>query len=130
MTVGCKPTIKTAYYRATTYIDWLNKWPVARSISCRAARLLFTFPSDRPTPCRLITYWPARSMLTHFEEIRDAHRPSTDPRQSISNAFVLTTLVKLIRCLSDVVRPSIRSDLKLWEGARGVQQRIGRNIRQ
>ena len=31
--------------------------------------------------CRLITYWPARSMLTHFrltnfEEIRDAHRPS------------------------------------------------------
>ena len=33
-----------------------------------------------PLPrCRLITYWPARSMLTHFrrEEIRDAHRPST-----------------------------------------------------
>ena len=26
--------------------------------------------------CRLITYWPARSMLTHFEEIGDAHRPS------------------------------------------------------
>ena len=25
--------------------------------------------------CRLITYWPARSML---EEIRDAHRPSNE----------------------------------------------------
>ena len=30
--------------------------------------------------CRLITYWPARSMLTHFEEIRDAHRPSSHVR--------------------------------------------------
>ena len=30
--------------------------------------------------CRLITYWPARSMLTHFRRrARDAHRPSTSP---------------------------------------------------
>ena len=26
--------------------------------------------------CRLITYWPARSMLGEIREIRDAHRPS------------------------------------------------------
>ena len=41
------------------------------------ARLLIGLNSS--CCCRLITYWPARSMLTHFRrraEIRDAHRPS------------------------------------------------------
>ena len=50
----------------------------------RARRALVRATRQIVVDCRLITYWPARSMLTHFisrilnfEEIRDAHRPST-----------------------------------------------------
>ena len=39
------------------------------------------YPTCCPLVCRLITYWPARSIFIsgagNFEEIRDAHRPST-----------------------------------------------------
>ena len=72
------------------------------NMGCLTLRPIFTLGRQRAKQClvkhcRLITYWPARSMLTHFrrrdfeeirrdfeeirrdfEEIRDAHRPSSE----------------------------------------------------
>ena len=58
--------------------------------------------------CRLITYWPARSIFIsgaglNFEEIRDAHRPSTQEGDvELSNLLSARSLTDDIRLPSSL----------------------------
>ena len=66
------------FYPTSCGVIWNQRRKIRRILPSKYENKDIYFSHWRVIYCRLITYWPARSMLTHFEEIGDAHRPSSD----------------------------------------------------